>query len=411
MVATLKGLLRGTALAAAMLTAGTAAQAVDIRFTAGEYSKHTLPFFEQVAKDYEALHPDVHIGVEVIPWDGYLQKLTTDVNAGNAPDLSIVATIWVPDFASQGVIEPLDARMTPEFKDVFIPSFFAPSTIDGKLMGVPAAASARAMMVNLDLLKQAGVDHAPKTWTEFHDAAKKLSALPGGVYGFGLQGKEVETDAYFYYALWSQGGEIIKGGKSGLDGPEAIKAATLYKQMIDEKLTEPSPTAYSREDVFAMFKQGKAGMVFTFPMLIPQLKAEAPNLHYAVAPFPTDVKPTTLGVTDVMMLYSASKAKEQAWDFAKFMYQDKYRSQFDHDEGLLPVTKTIVAQDYYTKNPDLSTFASGLTYAKFTPTVKDWAEMADITSRALQAIYLGQATPEAGMKDAAKQVNDILARH
>ncbi len=386
-----------------------AAEATDLRFTAGEYSKHTLPFFQQVAKDYEALHPDVHISVEVDPWDGYLQKLTTDVNAGTPPDLSIVATIWVPDFASQGVIEPLDALMTPAFKDIFIPTFFAPSTIDGKLMGIPAAASARGMMVNLDLFKAAGVE-PPKTWEEFYQAAKKLSALPN-VYGFGLQGKEVETDAYFYYALWSFGGDIIVNGKSGLDSPEAIKAANFYKSLIDDKLTEPSPTAYSREDVFQMFKQGKVGMIFTFPMLIPQLKAESPNLHYSVLPFPTDLKPTTLGVTDVLMLYSASKAKKEAWDFAQFMYQDKYRSQFDRDEGLLPVTKSIVAQDYYTKNPDLSTFATGLTYAKFTPTVKDWAEMADITSRSLQTIYLGQATPEAAMKAAAGQVNAILAKH
>ncbi len=63
----------------------------------------------------------------------------------------------------------------------------------------------------------------------------------------------------------------------------------------------------------------------------------------------------------------ASKAKKEAWDFAQFIYQDKYRSQFDHDEGLLPVTKAIVSQEYYTKNPDLSTFAGGLSYAKFRP--------------------------------------------
>ena len=392
----------------AALVSAACAQATDLRFTAGEYSKHTLPFFQQVAKDYEALHPAVHISVEVDPWDGYLQKLTTDVSAGTTPDLSIVATIWVPDFASQGVIEPLDGLMSPAFKNIFIPSFFAPSTSDGKRRGIPAAASARGMRVNLDLCKRAGLE-PPKTWEEFYAAAHKLAALPN-VYGFGLQGKEVETDAYFYYALWSFGGEIIKDGKSGLGSPQAIKAATFYKKLIDDKLTEPSPTAYSREDVFQMFKQGKVGMVFTFPMLIPQLKAEAPNLHYAVLPFPTDLKPTTLGVTDVMMLYSASKAKQEAWDFAQFLYQDKYRSQFDHDEGLLPVTKAIVAQDYYTKNPDLNTFASGLNYAKFTPTIKDWSEMADITSRSLQTIYLGQATPEAAMKDAASQIDGILAR-
>jgi len=43
--------------------------------------------------------------------------------------------------------------------------------------------------------------------------------------------------------------------------------------------------------------------------------------------------------------------------------------------------------------------------------VKDWAEIADITSRALQTIYLGQAMPEAAMKDAAIQINGILGQH
>lgn len=41
------------------------AHAADLRFTDGEYSKHTLPFFQQAAKGHEALHPDVHISFEV----------------------------------------------------------------------------------------------------------------------------------------------------------------------------------------------------------------------------------------------------------------------------------------------------------------------------------------------------------
>ena len=37
--------------------------------------------------------------------------------------------------------------------------------------------------------------------------------------------------------------------------------------------------------------------------------------------------------------------------------------------------------------------------------------MADITSRSLQTIYLGQAAPDAAMKDAAAQINGLLAQH
>ena len=53
-----------------------------------------------------------------------------------------------------------------------------------------------------------------------------------------MQGKEIETDVYFYYAMWSYGGEIVEeDGKSGLDSQAAIDAAKLYKSLIDEGLT------------------------------------------------------------------------------------------------------------------------------------------------------------------------------
>ena len=394
------------ALSSGVLFPGGGAQASDLRFTLGEYSEKTRPFFERVARDYQAKHPDTHVEIEVVPWDSYLQRLTTDISAGSPPDLAVVASTWVPDLDAQGVIEPLDPLMSPAFRQTFIPTFLAPATINGRLMGVPAAASTRAMVVNTDLLKRAGAPE-PKTWSDFVEAAKKVSALPD-VRGFGLPGTGVEVDTYFYYALWSLGGDIFKDGRSGLDRPEAIKAAELYKSLIDQKATEPSPTAYSREEVFQSFKQGKIGMVFSYPMLVPQLKAEAPGLHYAILPFPTDRGPITLGVTDVMVLFHGPHAKE-AWDFAQFTFGDTYRSEFDRAEGLLPVTQNVAAEDYFTKNPDLSTFAAGLAYARFVPTVKNWPQFADITTRALQSIYLGDSTPEAAMTDAARQIDAALA--
>jgi multiple sugar transport system substrate-binding protein len=406
--------LRATALpavaAAGLLgLAAVPAFATDIHFIVAEYSSKTGPFFQEVASDYEKLHPDIHVKIEVVPWNNLLQRLTTDIAANSAPDMSIIGTRWLNDFSSQSVVEPLDGYMTPADKAVFIDALSAPSTIGGKLMGLPVAASARAMMVNLDLYKQAGVE-PPKSWDDLMADAKKISAIPG-VFAVGMQGKEIETDAYFYYALWTFGGDIFtKDGKSGLDSPAAIKAATFYKDLVDHKLTQPEPTNYNREEVFNLFKQGKVATIFTFPMLIPQIKAEAPNLHYAVLPFPVETTKATYGVTDTLVLFSSSKVKKETFDFMMFTYQDKYRSKFDHGEGFLPVTKAVAAEKFYTTDPDISAFASGLAYAKFAPTVPNWEEMADVTVRALQSIYLGQAQPDAAMHDAAKQVNAILAR-
>lgn len=380
-----------------------------VDFTVAEYSSKTGPFFQEMADAFQKENPDIKINIEVVPWDTLLQRLTTDVAGGSAPDISIIGTRWLLDFASQGVAEPIDQYLTPEFKATFIDTFMAPGVIDGKTMGLPVAASARAMMVNMDLYEKAGAT-PPKTWDELYEASKKIAALPD-TFAFGLQGKEIETDAYYYYALWTHGGDILKAdGTSGLDSPEAIEAATLYKKMIDEKLTQPSVTNYNREDVFNLFKQGKVGTIFTFPMLIPQIKAEAPNLKYQIMPFPKGKAQATYGVTDTLMMFADSDVKEAAWKFIEYAYKDNWREKFDMGEGFLPVTKNVAALDHFTKDPDVAGFAAGLPYAKFAPIIPKWEEIADVTVRSLQKIYLGEVSPEDGLKGAAAEINKIRGK-
>ncbi len=394
------------ALGFGMLGSGGAMAQTVVDFTVAEYSSKTGPFFEQLAADFEAANPDIEINIEVVPWDTLLQRLTTDVAGGTAPDLSIIGTRWLLDFASQGIAEPIDAYITPEFKDTFIDTFMDPGIIDGQMMGLPVAASARAMMVNMDLYDSAGVA-PPTTWDELYEASKKIAEEPD-VFALGLQGKEIETDAYFYYSLWTHGGDILnEDGTSGLDSEAALTATRLYKQMIDEGLTQPSPTNYTREDVFNLFKQGQVATIFTFPMLIPQLKAEAPDLNYKILPFPEAGAKATYGVTDTLMMFADSDAKEATWKFIEFAYQDAYREQFDIGEGFLPVTKNVAALDHFANDPDVAGFAAGLPYAKFAPVIENWEEIADVTVRTLQQIYLGDATPEDGLKDAADQINKI----
>ena len=148
-----------------------------VDFTVAEYSAKTGPYFEKVAADFEAANPDIDINIEVVPWDTLLQRLTTDIAGGNAPDLSIIGTRWLLDFASQGIAEPIDGYLTPEFKDTFIDTFMEPGIIDGKMMGLPVAASARAMMVNMDLYEKAGVA-PPTTWDELYTASRRSPRCP-----------------------------------------------------------------------------------------------------------------------------------------------------------------------------------------------------------------------------------------
>ena len=395
-----------------LLAYSAAAQAGTVRVTIAEYSKGTGPYFTEAAKAFEAANPGTTVQIEVVPWDNLQQKLTTDISAGANADLSIIGTRWLLDYVSQGIVAPLDKYVTPEIKGRFTDTFLQPSIMGGKIYGLPIAASARAMYYNKDVFKKAGFDTVPATWADFQTAAAKIKADGGGVFPFGLQGKEIETDVYFYYALWANGGDIIKDKKSGLDSEAAMNAAKLYKGMIDAGLTEPGVTSYSREDVQNLFKQGKVATVITAPFLSNQIRAEAPNLNYGVAPIPVAAgqTPSTYGVTDSIVLFENSKVKDEAFKFLDFLFTTEQRTKFDKVEGFLPVNAAEAKDPYFADNADLKVFASLLPKAHFAPVIPGWEDIAQTSVNAIQTIYLGKGEIEPTLKDAAAKVNATLAK-
>ncbi len=397
---------------AVLLAPSGVAEAGTVRVTIAEYSKGTGPYFNEAARAFEAANPGTKIQIEVVPWDNLQQKLTTDISAGANADLSIIGTRWMLDYVSQGIIAPLDSRVTPDFKARFLDTFLAPSVMDGKVYGLPIAASARAFYYNKDVFAKAGLNSPPETWTKFMADAEKIKASSPGVFAFGLQGKEIETDVYFYYALWSQGGEIVQGGKSGLGSTAAVKAAQIYRSFINNGLTQPGVTSYSREDVQNLFKQGKVAAVITAPFLSNQIKKEAPNLQYGVAAIPAGPSGVrgTYGVTDSIVLFENSKVKDEAWKFLDFLFTTEQRTKFDKIEGFLPVNVKEAADPYFADDADLKVFTSLLPGARFAPVIAGWEEVATVTSNALQTIYLGRAEIEPTLRDAATKANEILAK-
>ncbi len=400
----------GMVLAAALAVAfgAGAARAETVRVTAAYYSDKTGPYFDKMAEEFHKANPGIDIKVEVVNWDNLLQKLQTDISGGTNADISIIGTRWLLDFVKDDQAEPLDGYMDQAFKNRFIGAFLAPGQIGGKTYGLPIAASARAMYYNKDLLAKAGISEPPATWDELAKDAEKLKAQ--GIAGFGLQGKAIETDVYWYYALWTYGGDVVTNGKAAFASDAGVKALTMYKSLIDRKLTEDGPTNYTREDLQNLFKQGRVAMMITAPFLINQIAAEAPKLNYGIAPVPKETRNATYAVTDSVVLFKNSKVKKAAWKFLDFLFTKQPRVEFTKGEGFLPNTKAEAEDPYFTQNARLQTFVNLLPSAHFAPTVTGWEDTAKAVSDAVQSVYVGQAEPGPALKHAADLADQALGK-
>ncbi|WIY25795.1 ABC transporter substrate-binding protein [Parasedimentitalea psychrophila] len=397
-------------LALSFALTGQAMSAETVRVRFAEYSSNTEAHFQEVAAKFNASQSDIVVEIETLPWPEMQQQLITDISAGTAPDISHMATRWMAGFAVDGVLAPIEGLMSDDFADSFVPTYLDLQKQEGHTWGLPIAASARGLFVNNELLAKAGIDAAPSTWDEAYDAAIKIAALDDAIYGIGIQGNDLDVEGYWFYSLWTHGGEVITAdGKSGLASEAAIAATNNYVRFIEGGATQPGVAGSSREDLQNLFAAGKLGMVLSGPWLNKQLADEAPDVSYGISAVPTATEAATYGVTDTISVLESSEVKEEAVAFLEYMFNDENRLEFGKIEGFVPVLKSMAAEPFFTEDPNMAVFLEMGPVAKFAPLVPNWEEMAESLASALSVAYSGDTPASESLKAAAAKMDELLA--
>jgi multiple sugar transport system substrate-binding protein len=396
----------------ALLASGCASQKTVVDFVFMRTSDNTQPYWQSVISDFQAANPDIQVNLYVFTWDEGRGKIDEMIKRGKPPALARVATRWIPEYVAAGLVEPVDRYLTDSFRADFIPSLLQQGAqYQGRTFGLPITVSARALYYNKDLFKRAGIDAPPKTWDELRATSLKIHQLGGDVYGFGLQGNLVETNMYFNYFLWGNGGDILTpdGTRAAFDRPQGVEALTYLRDLIRAGATQPDPSQENRAAIETGFVKGSYGMVITGPWLATRLAKEAPTLDYGVAAIPYKTTPATLAAEDTLIVFKQADNKTAAWKFVEFLYQDKYRLDYVTREGVLPEKISTARDPKITGNPITSFFLNQMSTARFEPLNIQSGNIADVMTLAVQAVYQGKAEPQAALQAAAAKVNEMLA--
>ncbi len=395
----------------AALAAGCSSTKTTITFVFMRTSNATQPYWQSVIRDYEAANPAVHVNLHVYSWTDGPGKIAQMIQQGHPPEIARVATKSIPQYVASGQIDPLDGLITPDFRAQFIPSLIDESSqYQGRTFGLPITTSTRALYYNKDLFQRAGIAAPPATWDELRDDALKISALGGGVHGFGLQGAGPDVDTYFYYFLWGNGGQVLgpDGIRAAFDTPAGVQALDYLRGLVQAGATEPNPSAVTRDQLESDFLAGRYGMVITATKLASALDKQRP-FTYGLAPIPDETTPATMAVVDSLVLFSHAANKAAAWSFIQFLYQPKYRVQYALTEGVLPETVAAASDPRLAQNPTTKFFEALLPEAQFIPLSSKSDQITQVVGKTVVGVYLGQADAATALKSAAAQVNQMLS--
>src|SRR5262245_54521802 len=117
-------------------------------------------------------NPDAKVKVTPVPWDGAHNKIASAIAGQQTPDVTMLGTTWVGEFAKTGALDVTP----PDFvkKDDFFPGAWETGVVDGTSYSVPWYVETRMLYVNKAIAEKAGITSAPKTWDELTQAGKDL---------------------------------------------------------------------------------------------------------------------------------------------------------------------------------------------------------------------------------------------
>lgn len=215
----------------------------------------------------EATPPDIRVNVVTVSRPSLHQVLTHAVAEGQAPDLALVDSVWLAEFAERGflhAIEDLDADWVQhEHESDFLGPLVEANRYAGRTFGVSAFADVAGVWYRRAALAAAGVE-PPATWAELRAAARAV-ARNGGEHALVIPGGAMggETTSYCLIAfLASNGAHVLGPDGVTLDSPATAQALRFLRKLIDDGVMPPDVVGYEWDRPLKLLADGQAAMSF-----------------------------------------------------------------------------------------------------------------------------------------------------
>lgn len=360
------------------------------------------------SEDFEKANPDAEVKVTAIPWDAAHNKLANAIASGETPDVSLIGTTWMGEFAAAGGLMPTPEGLVDEAD--FFPGAWDSTEVGGTSYGVPWYVETRALYYRKDLAEKAGWSQAPQTWDELHQFATDLKEKAGADYGLSLQPGQTGSWQTVLPFAWSNGAEVTNeaGTEYTIDSPEMVEALDYYTSYFDEGL---SPNRMlDPGELESGFAEGTYGSFISGPWHTGLVEeAGLTTDEYAVAPLPgKDSAPGTsfVGGGD-LAVFSDSENPDAAWKYVQWLAESDTQQAFYDTVGDLPAVKASWDTGELSEDPQLQVFGTQLETTEAPPAVPTWEQVAATIDTLVEQASKDAAEPEDAVEEMQAKASSI----
>lgn len=400
----------------------TVIQGVEEGAEVGLWTFWLSPTFDEYIKSTIARFQEAYPGVTV-NWEDHQATFQDDLRnafaAGNAPDVInlSISEGWVSDYASQGLLLPLDDVVPQDVKDVYFSNLWDQQVVDGTHYQFPWYQGIQVNLVNRQIYDQTelAIEDFPKTVQELPDLCKLIKEKTNTLCAIRLTVNDLLAQM-----TYEGGVQVINedGTEFTFDSPEAVEWLQMYVNMVKDGTVDKTVLVTDQDRVgLDLFTTGQAAFYNTGPNLIREVRANNPGLYGYLAVVPAPVGKS--GVVGKGLMALSVKADTEypnaSLALAQFFTNPRSMLEFSKIVAIYPSTPASYDDPFFSAAP-VAIEDSAKPYAKdaiskladIVPSVPNKAEVNEIVLQAVQQALFNNVDPQTALSDAVVQANALL---
>ena len=377
-----------------------------------------IAVWAKIVDEFEALHPDISVKVEIADWDSYWDKLRIQTVGGTAPDIFAMDAPIYPDWQSRNALLDLTPYLeaAPETLAGVYPGPLSTYQLDAGTFGLPRDMQTIVLFYNKDMFDAAGVSYPDENWT-LEDLSAAAAALTldtdgdGSTDQWGISTELWDMEPFWGPVLYSYGAAPISDdhAKTLVGDEKAVQAWDYINNLY------ASGGIMSDEDLesygYDGFLAGVAAMTFSGHWVVPGY-ADLP-FGWDIAPFPKGPESRATLVNSAGIVASATtKHPEEAVEFIKYVISEGAQTRLAELGFAIPVLDSVVNSPAYLDQPgeiDQTIFTDAVAYAHTKPSFRGYEEWSAAVGDLLAEVWLGELSMSEALAEIVPSADEILA--
>ncbi|RYV51455.1 sugar ABC transporter substrate-binding protein [Pengzhenrongella frigida] len=353
------------------------------------------------AEAFSEENPDATVKETAIPWDAAHDKIATAIAADQTPDVSMVGTTWMGEFASTGALDPTPDTIAA---DSFFPGAWGTTVVNDVAYGMPWYVETRVMYVNTAVAEKAGVSPSPTTWEELTATSAAMQATGGAASGITLQAGQQGAWQTLMPFVWQAGGEILDAdGNLTLDTPEFVEALAYYQSFFTDGVAPKDVPVGTLESDFV------AGNIASFvsgPWHVGILN-EAGYEDFTLSPLPKGKQLASFIGGSNLAVFKNAENRDGAWKFIEWLSQPDTQAAWYEATSDLPSVPAAWESGALATDPQLAVFGTQLETAVAPPSVPNWEQIATVIDTELEKVTKSGLDPQEAATSIQQQAEAI----